>query len=85
MSDLVLGLDIGIGSVGVGILNKVTGEIIHKNSRIFPAAQAENNLVRRTNRQGRRLTRRKKHRIVRLNRLFEESGLITVLRRFQLT
>ena len=55
MSDLVLGLDIGIGSVGVGILNKVTGEIIHKNSRIFPAAQAENNLVRRTNRQGRRL------------------------------
>lgn len=77
MSDLVLGLDIGIGSVGVGILNKVTGEIIHKNSRIFPAAQAENNLVRRTNRQGRRLTRRKKHRRVRLNRLFEESGLIT--------
>ncbi|EWM62105.1 type II CRISPR RNA-guided endonuclease Cas9 [Streptococcus thermophilus] len=77
MSDLVLGLDIGIGSVGVGILNKVTGEIIHKNSRIFPAAQAENNLVRRTNRQGRRLTRRKKHRRVRLNRLFEEIGLIT--------
>ena len=77
MSDLVLGLDIGIGSVGVGILNKVTGEIIHKNSRIFPAAQAENNLERRTNRQGRRLTRRKKHRRVRLNHLFEESDLIT--------
>lgn len=77
MSDLVLGLDIGIGSVGVGILNKVTGEIIHKNSRIFPAAQAENNVERRTNRQGRRLTRRKKHRRVRLNHIFEESGLIT--------
>ena len=77
MSDLVLGLDIGIGSVGVGILNKVTGEIIHKNSRIFPAAQAENNVERRTNRQGRRLTRRKKHRRVRLNHLFEEGGLIT--------
>ena len=77
MSDLVLGLDIGIGSVGVGILNKVTGEIIHKNPRIFPAAQAENNVERRTNRQGRRLTRRKKHRRVRLNHLFEESGLIT--------
>jgi CRISPR-associated protein, csn1 family len=77
MSDLVLGLDIGIGSVGVGILNKVTGEIVHKNARIFPAAQAENNVVRRTNRQGRRLTRRKKHRRVRLNHLFEESGLIT--------
>ena len=74
MSDLVLGLDIGIGSVGVGILNKVTGEIVHKNARIFPAAQAENNVERRTNRQGRRLTRRKKHRRVRLNHLFEESG-----------
>ena len=77
MSDLVLGLDIGIGSVGVGILNKVTGEIVHKNARIFPAAQAENNVERRTNRQGRRLTRRKKHRRVRLNHLFEEGGLIT--------
>ena len=77
MSDLVLGLDIGIGSVGVGILNKVTGEIVHKNARIFPAAQAENNVERRTNRQGRRLTRRKKHRRVRLNHIFEESGLIT--------
>ena len=76
MSDLVLGLDIGIGSVGVGILNKVTGEIIHKNSRIFPAAQAENNVERRTNRQGRRLTRRKKHRRVRLNHLFEEIGTL---------
>ena len=74
MSDLVLGLDIGIGSVGVGILNKVTGEIIHKNSRIIPAAQAENNLESRTNRQGRRLTRRKKHRRVRLNHLYAESG-----------
>lgn len=77
MSDLVLGLDIGIGSVGVGILNKVTGEIVHKNARIFPAAQAENNVERRTNRQGKRLTRRKKHRRVRLNHIFEESGLIT--------
>ena len=27
MSDLVLGLDIGIGSVGVGILNKVTEKL----------------------------------------------------------
>ena len=40
MSDLVLGLDIGIGSVGVGILNKVTGEIIHKNSHVFPSSSS---------------------------------------------
>ena len=42
MNGLVLGLDIGIASVGVGILNKDTGEIIHTSSRIFPAATADN-------------------------------------------
>lgn len=36
MNGLVLGLDIGIASVGVGILKKDTGEIIHANSRLFP-------------------------------------------------
>ena len=59
MNGLVLGLDIGIASVGVGILNKDTGEIIHTNSRIFPAATADNNVERRNSRQDRRLNRRK--------------------------
>ena len=77
MNGLVLGLDIGIGSVGVGILNKDTGEIIHANSRIFPAATADNNVVRRSSRQGRRLNHRKKHRSVRLKDLFEYYDLLT--------
>ncbi|ALL02981.1 CRISPR-associated protein, Csn1 family [Streptococcus anginosus] len=77
MNGLVLGLDIGIASVGVGILNKETGEIIHANSRIFPAATADSNVERRGFRQGRRLGRRKKHRSARLNNLFEEFGFIT--------
>ena len=77
MNGLVLGLDIGIASVGVGILNKETGEIIHSNSRIFPAATADSNVERRGFRQGRRLGRRKKHRSARLNNLFEEFGFIT--------
>ena len=77
MNGLVLGLDIGIASVGVGILNKVTGEIVHTNSRLFPAATADNNVERRGFRGGRRLTRRKKHRSVRLHDLFEEYGLLT--------
>jgi CRISPR-associated protein, csn1 family len=77
MNGLVLGLDIGIASVGVGILKKDTGEIIHTNSRIFPAATADNNVERRGFRGGRRLTRRKKHRSVRLHDLFEEYGLLT--------
>ena len=77
MNGLVLGLDIGIGSIGKGILKKDTGEIIHANSHIFPAATAENNVERRKNRQARRLRRRKKHRGVRVQYLFEDYGLLT--------
>lgn len=77
MNGLVLGLDIGIASVGVGILKKDTGEIIHANSRLFPAATADNNVVRRSSRQARRLNRRKKHRSVRLKDLFEYYDLLT--------
>ena len=55
MNGLVLGLDIGIASVGVGILKKDTGEIIHANSRLFPAATADNNVERRGFRGGRML------------------------------
>ena len=77
MNGLVLGLDIGIASVGVGILKKETGEIVHSNSRLFPAATADNNVERRGFRGGRRLTRRKKHRSVRLHDLFEDFGLLT--------
>jgi len=77
MNGLVLGLDIGIASVGVGVLKKDTGEIIHASSRLFPAATAGNNVKRRTSRQARRLHRRKKHRGVRLQDLFEDYGLLT--------
>ncbi|KXT78631.1 type II CRISPR RNA-guided endonuclease Cas9 [Streptococcus sp. DD13] len=77
MNGLVLGLDIGIASVGVGILKKDTGEIIHTNSRLFSAATADSNIERRRHRGGKRLTRRKKHRSIRLHDLFEDSGLLT--------
>jgi len=77
MNGLVLGLDIGIASVGVGILEKNSGKIIHANSRLFPAATADNNVERRKNRQVRRLHRRKKHRGVRLKDLFEDYGFLT--------
>ena len=77
MNGLVLGLDIGIASVGVGILEKNSGKIIHASSRLFPAATADNNVERRSNRQARRLNRRKKHRVVRFQDLFEDHGLLT--------
>lgn len=60
---IIVGLDIGIASVGVGIIEKETGKILHASSRIFPAADADNNKERRTFRQARRLSRRKKHRL----------------------
>ncbi|WP_155963260.1 type II CRISPR RNA-guided endonuclease Cas9 [Streptococcus ruminantium] len=66
----ILGLDIGIASVGVGIIDAQTGEVVHASSRIFPSANAANNAERRAFRGSRRLVRRKKHRIKRLDDLF---------------
>ena len=77
MNGKILGLDIGVASVGVGILDKETGKISHASSRIFPAATADSNVERRGFRQGRRLGRRKKHRKVRLADLFSDAGLVT--------
>ncbi|HEM3588037.1 TPA: type II CRISPR RNA-guided endonuclease Cas9 [Streptococcus suis] len=68
----ILGIDIGIASVGVGVIDAQTGEIIHASSRIFPSANAANNSERRTFRGSRRLIRRKKHRIKRLDDLFND-------------
>ncbi|HFH9938760.1 TPA: type II CRISPR RNA-guided endonuclease Cas9 [Streptococcus suis] len=68
----ILGLDIGIASVGVGVIDAQTGEIIHASSRTFPSANAANNAERRTFRGSRRLIRRKKHRIKRLDDLFND-------------
>lgn len=46
----ILGLDIGVASVGVGIIDAKTGNVIHANSRLFSAANAENNAERRFSR-----------------------------------
>lgn len=73
----ILGLDIGISSVGVGVIDANTGEIIHASARIFPAANADNNKSRRDARGARRLIRRKKHRIERLEDLFEKYAIET--------
>ncbi|HHF7012629.1 type II CRISPR RNA-guided endonuclease Cas9 [Streptococcus mutans] len=73
----ILGLDIGIASVGVGIINAKTGNVEHASSRIFPAANADNNVERRSARGGRRLIRRKKHRLKRVEDLFEKYNIDT--------
>ncbi len=73
----ILGLDIGVASVGVGIIEAKTGKVIHANSRLFSAANAENNVERRGFRGLRRLTRRKKHRVKRVQDLFEKYEITT--------
>lgn len=71
MVNYILGLDIGIGSVGIGLIEKETGKVIHASSMIFSSANSDNNRERRKNRGGRRLPRRRKIRIKSTEKLFE--------------
>ena len=72
MANYVLGLDIGIGSVGVGLIEKETGKIIHKSVNLFPSGDAASNVGRRKSRGEKRVKRRKKHRVKRTEDLFEK-------------
>ena len=72
MANYVLGLDIGIGSVGVGLIEKETGKIIHKSVNLFPSGDAASNVDRRKSRGEKRVKRRKKHRVKRTEDLFEK-------------
>lgn len=63
-----LGLDIGIGSVGWGLINEEQN-IIDAGVRIFPEADVSNNDGRRGYRGTRRLLRRRAHRIERIKYL----------------
>lgn len=70
-----LGLDIGIGSVGWGLIDG-NQNIIDAGVRIFPEADVSNNAGRRTFRGTRRLLRRRAHRIERIKNLLKESKII---------
>lgn len=61
-NDYTLGLDIGITSVGFGIINS-NYEVINYGVRLFDEANADDNLTRRTKRGSRRLKSRKRNRI----------------------
>lgn len=71
---LYLGLNIGISSVGYGIVND-DGEVVASGVRLFSAGQKADNEKRRNFRHMRRTIRRKQHRLVRADRLFVASGL----------
>ncbi|VEU78917.1 Uncharacterized protein conserved in bacteria [Metamycoplasma arthritidis] len=57
---VILGFDLGIGSVGWSIVNKETDDIIDLGSRLFP--EPELAVKRREARSSRRINRRKKYR-----------------------
>lgn len=67
----ILGLDIGISSVGWGIIDQTTGEIIDAGVRLFEEATRNANEDRRGFRGSRRIKRRRAHRLERAKQLFE--------------
>ena len=56
----IFGLDIGVASVGVAVINNQTLEIEEVVSDLFESADASKNVERRSARQSRRLQRRRK-------------------------
>lgn len=75
MSKLVLGLDIGISSVGWGVIDIDEGEIKGAGVRLFEEATRNANEERRSFRGARRLKRRRKHRLERVKDLLSDHGL----------
>jgi CRISPR-associated endonuclease Csn1 len=69
-----LGLDIGIGSVGWGIIDEERN-IVDAGVRLFPEADGSNNESRRSTRGARRLKRRRRHRLDRIESLLKENHI----------
>ncbi len=77
MSKLVLGLDLGITSVGYGLVDSESGNIVKAGVRLFDEGTASENEKRRGFRGSRRLKRRKSFRIQRLQHLLKEEKILT--------
>ncbi|WP_230200319.1 type II CRISPR RNA-guided endonuclease Cas9 [Bacillus niameyensis] len=71
----MLGLDIGVSSVGWGIIDQDSGDVIDAGVRLFEEAARNANEDRRSFRSSRRLKRRRTHRLERAKSLFEYNGL----------
>lgn len=73
----ILGLDLGITSVGFGIIEEDTYKIIKYGVRLFDEGTANNNLTRRQNRSSRRLKSRRKNRINAIKYLLLNNNIIS--------
>lgn len=71
-----LGLNIGITTVGWGIVESENNKIINSGIRLFPEADPENNQNRRAARSRRRIIRRRTHRLNRVRHLLFQSNFI---------
>lgn len=76
MAKKVLGLDIGVTSVGWAIIDVDENEIIDKGVRIFPERSAQENVKRREKRGSRRLKRRRQQRLIDMKELLKKHGVI---------
>ncbi len=76
---LILGLDLGVSSVGFGIIEEDTYNIVDYGVRLFDEADANNNLKRRTMRGARRLKSRKRNRIQALKYYLCQIGLVNTI------
>jgi CRISPR-associated endonuclease Csn1 len=72
----ILGLDIGITSVGWGIIKNDSFDIIDYGVRLFEEGSADANAKRREKRGSRRLVRRRKQRISDIKRLLVKNEII---------
>lgn len=75
MNDYTLGLDIGITSVGWGIIDK-NSKTIACGVRLFEEASSDNNVKRREKRSSRRIKRRRNQRVIEMKRLLLQKGII---------
>ncbi len=70
----VLGLDVGIASVGWSLIDTDTNKIVDMGVRLFQSADANNNKERREFRSARRTLRRKKYRLQNVEELLLKNG-----------
>lgn len=76
MSRLVVGLDVGIASVGWSVVDIDNMHVKESGVRLFEERSAEENSKRRSYRSSRRLIRRRTHRIERIKNILENEGII---------
>lgn len=76
MGRLVLGLDIGITSVGYGVIDIDRNEFLDYGVRLFKEGTAANNKERRSKRGARRLKRRKANRLDDMKKLLVKLNIL---------